>query len=247
VLGLHDDDTLPAGTIGIHPGFFRASSVAPTITVYGRGGHGAMPHNTIDPIVIAARTVLTLQTVVSRETNPIDPVVITIGSIHGGTHGNVIPDEVKLELSVRTFNEDVRKRVLGSIERIARAEAMAAGAPREPIVQLGGTVNAVYNDPALTGRIAAALQIAMGQQVVEMPAKMTSEDFSEYGRAGVPSLLVHVGAVNPAKLAEARRTGVPVPAPHSPEWLPDLEPTLKAGVLAETTALVNLLQGQTGK
>jgi metal-dependent amidase/aminoacylase/carboxypeptidase family protein len=131
--------------------------------------------------------------------------------------------------------------------RIARAEAMAAGAPREPIVQLGGTVNAVYNDPALTGRIAAALQIAMGQQVVEMPAKMTSEDFSEYGRAGVPSLLVHVGAVNPAKLAEARRTGVPVPAPHSPEWLPDLEPTLKAGVLAETTALVNLLQGQTGK
>jgi len=214
-----------------------------TITVYGRGGHGAMPHNTIDPVVIAARIVLSLQTIVSRETNPMDPVVVTIGSIHGGTQGNIIPDEVKLELSVRSFNEDVRKRVLGSLERIARAEAMAAGAPREPLIQFAGIpVNAVYNDAALTGRVAAALQAVMGQQrVVEMPAKMTSEDFSEYGRAGVPSVLLHVGAVDPAKLAEARRTGIAVPAPHSPEWLPQLEPTLKAAVQAETTALVNLL------
>jgi hippurate hydrolase len=242
-LGLHDDDTLPAGTIGFHPGFFRAAAISPTITVYGRGGHGAMPHNTIDPVVIAARIVLSLQTIVSRETNPMDPVVLTIGSIHGGTQGNIIPDEVKLELSVRTFNEDVRKRVLGSLERIARAEAMAAGAPREPLIQFAGIpVNAVYNDPALTGRVAAALQAVMGQQrVVEMPAKMTSEDFSEYGRAGVPSVLLHVGAVDPAKLAEARRTGIAVAAPHSPEWLPELEPTLKAAVQAETTVLINLL------
>lgn len=243
VIGLHDDDTMPSGTIGFHPGFFRASSISPTIVIRGRGGHGAMPFNTVDPIVIAARTVLSLQTVVSRENNPMDPVVLTIGSIHGGTQGNVIPDEVTLQLSVRTFKPEVQERMLASIERIARAEAQAAGAPHEPIVRVGGSgTNPVYNDPALTERLGRALQAALGaERVVEMPAKMTSEDFSEYGRAGVPAALLHIGAVGPDRLAAVRRTGVPVPAPHSPEWLPDLEPTLKGGVLAETRALLELL------
>ncbi|MSO82138.1 MAG: amidohydrolase [Acidobacteria bacterium] len=243
VLGVHDDDTLPAGTVGYHAGFFRAAMAAPVITIFGRGGHGAMPHNTIDPIVIAARTVLTLQTIVARENNPLDPVVVTVGSIHGGTQGNIIPDQVRLELSVRTFSDEVRQRVLASITRIARAEALAAGAPREPLVEFANAgVGAVFNDLVLTERVASALRAAMGpQKVVEMSAKMTSEDFSEYGRAGVPSVLLHVGAVSPAALAEAKRTGTPVPATHSPQWLPELEPTLKAAVEAEIAALVDLL------
>jgi hippurate hydrolase len=244
VIGLHDDDTMPAGTIGFHPGPFRAMSVSPTVTLYGRGGHGAMPYNTIDPIVMAARTVVALQTVVSRENNPMDPVVLTIGSIHGGTQANVIPDEVKLELNVRTYTDEVQKRVLAAITRIVKAEAAASGAPREPLISMPGSAHVVVNDPTLTARVAAALQKAMGmQQVIEMPAKMTSEDFSEYGRAGIPAVLLHIGAVNPAKLAESRRTGIPVPAPHSPEWLPDLEPTLKAAIRGETVMLLNLFNG----
>jgi amidohydrolase len=244
VLGLHDDDTLPAGTIGYHAGFFRASMAAPVITIVGRGGHGAVPQNTVDPIVIAARTIMNLQTIVARENNPLDPLVVTIGSIHGGTQGNIIPDQVRMELSVRTFSEDVRKRALSSIERIAKAEALAAGAPREPTIEFANAgIGPVFNDPALTGRLATALRSAMGaERVVEMPAKMTSEDFAEYGRAGVPAVLLHIGAVAPARLEEARRTGNPVPAPHSPEWLPALEPTLKGAIEAETAALVDLLR-----
>jgi len=243
VIGLHDDDTLPSGTIGYHPGYFRAQSTSPTITLFGRGGHGAMPYNTVDPVVMAARTVLALQTIVSRETNPMEPVVITIGSINGGTQGNVIPDEVKLQLSVRTFTDEVRARVLAAIERIVNAEATAAGAPRKPSITMPtSSTNAVYNDPALTMRLAAALKTAMGaDRVLEMPAKMTSEDFSEYGRAGVPAVLLHVGAVSADKLAEAKRTGVPVPAPHSPEWLPDLRPTLTGAIEGEVSALMTLL------
>lgn len=244
VLGLHDDDTLPAGTVGYHAGFFRASMAAPVITIAGRGGHGAVPQNTVDPIVIAARTIMSLQTIVARENNPLEPLVITIGSIHGGTQGNIIPDQVRMELSVRTFSEDVRKRALSSIERIAKAEALAAGAPREPTIEFANAgIGPVFNDPALTGRLATALRSAMGaDRVVEMPAKMTSEDFAEYGRAGVPAVLLHIGAVAPARLEEARRTANPVPAPHSPEWLPALEPTLKGAVQAETAALIELLR-----
>jgi hippurate hydrolase len=243
-LSLHDDDTMPAGTIGYHPGNFRAMSDGVTITVYGRGGHAAMPHNTVDPIVLAARIVVALQTIVARENNPVDPVVITIGSIHGGTQGNIIPDEVRMQLSVRTYTKEVRQRTLAAIRRIAKGEAEAAGAPREPAVSEPGSGSAgpVYNDPALTMRLADALKKGLGAtNVVEMPAKMTSEDFSQYGAAGVPSALLHIGAVDPAKLARAKDTGIPVPAPHSPEWAPAYEPTLKAAIRAETTELLELL------
>jgi hippurate hydrolase len=245
VIGLHDDDTMPAGTIGFHAGPFRAMSISPTVTLYGRGGHGAMPYNTIDPVVMAARVVMALQTIVSRENNPMDPVVLTIGAIHGGTQGNVIPDEVRLELNIRTYTAEVQTRVLDAVARIVKAEASASGAVREPTITMPGSGHVVVNDPALTRRVAAALQKAVGtQQAIEMPAKMTSEDFAEYGRAGVPAVLLHIGAVNPARLAESRRTGVPVPAPHSPEWLPDLEPTLKAAIRGETVVLLDLFNGR---
>jgi amidohydrolase len=248
-LSLHDDDTMPAGTIGYHPGPFRAMSDGVTIVVHGRGGHAAMPMNTVDPVVLAARIVIGLQTIVSRENNPIDPVVITVGSIHGGTQANVIPDEVRLQLSVRTYTPEVRRKTLAAIRRIARGEAISAGAPREPEVITPGdnaTEAVVYNDPALTARLAAALKAGLGAKtVVEMPAKMTSEDFAQYWVTGkVPSALLHIGAVNAAKFAEIQKTGVPGPAPHSPEWAPDREPTLKAAIRAEVTELLELFKGQ---
>jgi amidohydrolase len=244
-LSLHDDDTMPAGTIGYHAGLFRAMSDRMEITVYGRGGHAAMPHNAVDPIVLASRIVLALQTNVSRENNPSDPVVITVGSIHGGTQANIIPDEVKLELSVRTLTIPVRTRTLAAIRRIAKGEAESAGAPREPLVSVAALAKppVVVNDPALIARLATALKNGLGEQnVVEMPAKMTSEDFAEYGVAGVPIALLHIGAVNRGKLEDARRTGTPVPAPHSPEWAPEYEPTLKGAIRAEVTALLELLR-----
>ncbi len=243
-IALHDDDTLAAGVIGYHAGFFRAAADF-TVTIFGRGGHGAMPQNTVDPIVIAARTILAWQTIVSRENDPQSPAVITVGAIDGGTKNNIIPDQVRLLLSVRTFDPLVRKRVLAAIARIAKAEAEAAGAPRMPVIEpTPGMVGdeAVFNDPELTNRLAAALKKGMpAGDVVEMPAKMTSEDFSEYGRAGVKAALLHIGAVDPGKLAESRRTGIPVPAPHSPQWAPVRDVTLKAAVHAETIALLNLL------
>lgn len=245
-LSLHDDDTMPAGTIGYHPGPFRSMSDAVTIVVHGRGGHAAMPMNTVDPVVLAAKIILGLQTIVSRENNPTDPVVITVGSIHGGTQGNIIPDEVRLQLSVRTYTLEVRRKTFEAIRRVARGEAIAAGAPREPevIAPEKSNTQVVYNDPALTLRLARALKSALGDQtVIEMPAKMTSEDFSEYWTVGhVPSALLHIGAVNAAKFAEIQRTGIPGPAPHSPEWAPDREPTLKNAIRAEVTELLELLK-----
>jgi hippurate hydrolase len=145
---------------------------------------------------------------------------------------------------VRTYTAEVRKRVLASIERIAKAEAEAAGATTPPLIEYkGAAAHAVFNDPALTLRLAAALRKALGpENVIEMPPKMTSEDFAEYGLAGVPSALLHIGAVAPERLAEARRTGIPVPAPHSPEWAPELAPTLKSAIRAETAELLELLR-----
>jgi hippurate hydrolase len=248
-LSLHDDDTMPAGTIGYHPGPFRSMADAVTIVVHGRGGHAAMPMNTVDPVVLASRIVLALQTIVSRENNPTDPVVITVGSIHGGTSGNVIPDEVRMQLSVRTYTPEVRRKTLAAIRRIAKGEAMAAGAPREPEIITRGDEPGepvVYNDPALVARLAAALKAGLGDKtVVPMPAKMTSEDFGQYWLIGkVPSALLHIGAVNAEKFAEIQKTGIPGPAPHSPEWAPDREPTLKGAIRAEVTELTELFNGK---
>ena len=244
-IALHDDDSLPAGVIGYHAGFFRAAADFPTVTIFGRGGHGAMPQNTVDPVVIAARTILAWQTIISRENDPQSPAVITVGAIHAGTKNNIIPDQVQLLLSVRTFDPQVRKRVLEAIARVAKGEAAAADAPREPMVAPTPGMpsgEAVYNDPDLTNRLAMALKKGLpAGGAVEMPAKMTSEDFSEYGRAGVKAALLHIGAVDPEKLAESRRTGVPVPAPHSPQWAPVREATLKGAVQAETIELLDLL------
>jgi hippurate hydrolase len=242
-LSFHDDATMPSGTIMYHAGAFRASSDVVNITVYGQGGHGAVPHEARDPIVIAARLVLALQTLVSRENNPIDPVVITIGSINGGTQANIIPDQVKLSLSVRTFKPEVRKRVLASIAREAKGEALAAGAPKEPLVDVQPGTDSVYNDPELIQRMVKAAQGAVGPEFVkEMPPKMTSEDFSQYGmQPGVKAILLHVGAVDAARLDAAKKAGQPLPGTHSPQWAPDFKPTVINTIKAETAILLDLM------
>jgi amidohydrolase len=242
-IALHDDPRLAAGRIGYTPGYALATTDAVDITIYGRGGHGSAPQNTVDPIVIAARTVVALQTIVSRENSPFDPAVVTVGSIHGGTRRNIIPDEVRLQLTVRTYTEGPRKKILAAIERIAKAEAMAAGAPREPLVKAELGFAATYNDPVLTKRIAGALASAFGaSRVVEMPPVMGAEDFGEFGKAaGVPSLMIWLGATEPSRLEAAHGDATKVPGLHSSEFAPDREPTLKTGAAALTVAALELL------
>ncbi|GGE63062.1 amidohydrolase [Massilia psychrophila] len=241
-LSMHDDASGPSGVIMYHAGAFRASSDVVNITMFGQGGHGAVPHETRDPIVMAARLVLALQTLISRENNPLDPVVITVGSIQGGTVANIIPDQVKLQLSVRTFKPEVRKRVLASIAREAKGEAIAAGAPKEPLVEIKQGTDSVYNDPELIGRMVKVVQGAVGPDFVkEMPSKMTSEDFSQYGlQPGVKAILLHVGAVEASRLAAATKAGQPLPGTHSPQWAPDFKPTVINTIKAETAILLDL-------
>lgn len=242
-ISLHDDPRLPAGEVGYTPGFAKANSDTVDVTIYGRGGHGSAPQNTVDPVVVAARTILALQTIVSRENNPFDPVVVTVGSIQGGTKSNIIPDEVRLLLTVRTYKPEVRARVLAAIERIVKAEAVAAAAPREPAVKVESGYAANYNDPALTKRIVAALSSSFGaSRVVELPPIMASEDFGEFGRAaGAPSLQFSLGATPPGKFAAAGGDTTKLPSLHSSQFAPDREPTLKTGSSALTIAALELL------
>jgi amidohydrolase len=241
-LAVHDDARLPSGIIGYHSGPILTNADAVTIKIYGRGGHGARPDATVDPIVIAARTVLSLQTIVSRENSPFDPAVVTVGSIHGGTKNNIIPDEVQLQLTVRSFTEPVRKHLLSAIERITKAEALAAGAPREPTFEYGPPAQALVNDSALTRRVAGALLKALGPaRVKDTPPEMASEDFAEFQLAGIPTLMMRVGAVQPAKYDAAMKSGTPLPSLHSSQFAPDREPTIKSAMLAEVLALRELM------
>ncbi len=242
-LGMHVDHALPAGTVGFHPGYFRAASSNLDVTVYGKGGHGAYPQRAIDPVVIAARLILGLQTIVSRGNNPLDPAVVTVGSIHGGTAANIIPDVVKLQVTVRSLEPEVQKRILAAIAREAKGVALAANAPKEPLIEIKSATDAVYNDPELTQRTVAAARAALGaDQVVEMAAQMGSEDFSQYGLAGVRIVLLHVGAINRAQLEASRTSGVPVPGIHTAMFAPEREPTIKAAIGAELAILLDLLK-----
>ena len=241
-LAIHDDSSLPAGQVGYTPGYALANSDSIDITVFGKGGHGAQPQSTVDPIVIAARIVSGLQTLVSRQNDPLDPVVVTVGQIHGGTKNNIIPDQVLLGLSVRTYKKEVRARVLQGIERVAKAEADLAGAPRPPEVKLTEGTIAVYNDPKLTQRLATALRSSLGENnVLEIPPKMVSEDFSYYAQDGIPEAMFHVGAVNPAKFAQAQRSATPLPSLHSARFAPDFQPTLYTAMETEITELLELM------
>ncbi|HYM59391.1 MAG TPA: amidohydrolase [Thermoanaerobaculia bacterium] len=247
-IAIHDSATLEAGKIGYTPGYFMASGDSVDVTIRGLGGHGAAPEKTKDPVVVAAQFVLALQTLVSRENSPLDPVVVTVGSIHGGTKRNIIPDEVKLLLTVRTYKEPVRQRVLGGIKRIAEGIAMAAGIPadRAPIVEvlLGESVASTYNDPALTERLAKALKPALGEDnVLQLEPLMVSEDFGRFGLdRKIPVCMLTLGAVDPVKVAASRASGTPLPSLHSSRFAPLPEPTLRTGVKAMTLAVMDLLR-----
>jgi hippurate hydrolase len=243
-LALHDVPYLPAGSLGITPGFANANSDRVDITVYGKGGHGSTPHLTVDPIVVAARIVVALQTIVSRETDPREPAVVTVGAIRGGTTYNIIPDEATLKLTVRSYKSEVRERLLAAIARIAKAEAAAAGAPKEPLVAVQeGGYKANYNDPDLAKRIGAVFEATFGKEKVSAPQPtMGGEDFGDFGRAAnAPSLMFWLGAT-PAAVFEAPG-GDPtrLPSLHSPLWAPDPEPTLKTGSAALALAALELL------
>jgi hippurate hydrolase len=245
VFAVHDSSGLPAGKVGYTPGFSASNADSINVTVYGVGGHGSAPQDTIDPIVIAARTIVSWQTIVSREIDPQEPAVITVGAIHGGTKNNIIPDEVLMQLTVRSYKDEVRKHLLAAIERIADAEAAAAGAPKKPLVQIEEGVGAVYNDPQTTNRIADRLKQVMGDSNVVLGRPiMASDDFAEYRYAGIPSVMLELGAVNPEKFAEAKKTGQALPGPHSPFFAPDREPSLKTGIEVEMAAILELMSKQ---
>jgi amidohydrolase len=241
-LALHDHDTSPAGTAGAIPGYFAAAADSVDLTFHGTGGHGAYPQDAVDPIVIAARFVVAVQTIVSREVSPFDQAVITVGSFHGGTKHNIISDQVRLQLTVRSYKPEVREKLLAGIERIAKAEAAAARAPREPVMKVVESTGATYNDPALTEKVLAALGAALGpENITRPPAEMGSEDFSEFVAAGVPGVYLVVGAVEPEKYAAWKRGAAKLPSTHSPFFTPDVVPTLKTAILAETVAALTLL------
>ncbi|QRN94157.1 amidohydrolase [Archangium violaceum] len=241
-IAIHNSAGAAAGTIEYVPGYALASVDSVDLTLYGKGGHGAYPHTTVDPIVLAARTILSLQTLVSREKSPLEPAVVTVGSIHGGTKHNIIPDEVKLQLTVRSYKPEVRKQLLAGIERIAQAEALAAGAPRKPEMSVSEGTPATYNDPALTKRLVGAVSRVLGaENVREGQPVMGGEDFSEYGLAGVPAVMLWVGTVDPKRHAEARASGETLPSLHSALFAPDRERTLRTAVTTLTTSALEVL------
>jgi amidohydrolase len=243
-LALHCDPIRPHGGIAFTDGMALANVDAVEITVRGKGGHGAWPHMTIDPIVLAARIILDLQTIVSREMNPVDPTVVSVGSIHGGTKSNIIPSEVELKLTVRTTKDDVRKHVLESIERIAKGVAATARAPEPTVkVDLNEFTPALVNNSDLTRKTVAMFKEALGSdKVFERPLVLGGEDFSRYGREKVPIFLYFLGTVAPERIAEAiKEGGAPLPSLHSDLFYPVPEPSIKTGVLTMSLAVLNLL------
>jgi hippurate hydrolase len=192
--------------------------------------------------VLAARTVLALQTIVSREVSPLDSAVVTVGTLHAGTKNNIIPDEATLGLSVRSLTDPVRKQLLKPIERIVKAESQAAGSPREPKIERIEGANALVNDPELSKRVTAALSRELGAaRLRDSGPEMASEDFSELQLAGVPTLDLRVGATEPAKFEAAMKSGTPLPSLHSPLFAPDREKAIKTAIAAEVIGLRELM------
>ncbi len=243
-LALHVGNQLAAGKVGLGPGHRFSNADSLRITIYGKGGHGSQPNSTIDPIVIAARTVVALQTIVSREVKPGEVAVVTIGYIQAGTKNNIIPDQAELGITVRSYKPEVRKQVLAAIARITKAEANAAGALREPKIEHYEATDAVYNDPALTQRLEGVLESTLGKEnvVVEDPG-MASEDFSFFTAQGIPSFYFSLGGADPDKFTEAKATGTNLPSNHSPLFAPDVDLALHTGIAAEVALLRNLLNG----
>jgi amidohydrolase len=241
-VALHVGNLVPAGKVAITPGIYDANADSLRITIYGKGGHGSAPHTAIDPIVIAARTILALQTIPSREVKPGELAVVTVGYVQAGTKNNIIPDQAELGLTVRTYKAEIRKQVLVAIARITKAEAEAAGVPREPLIVHYEGTDSVYNDPALAQRLRGALESALGKDNVLTEEPHTgSEDFSYFIEQGIPGFYFSLGGADPRQYAQAKAEGQALPSNHSPLFAPDVDPALRTGIAAEVAVLRNLL------
>jgi hippurate hydrolase len=246
-IALHVDAELEVGKVGYISGYAMANVDSIDILIRGMGGHGAMPHMTKDPIVIAAECVLALQTIASREVKATEPVVVTVGSIHGGTKHNIIPDDVKLQLTVRTYKDEVRQQVISAIERIVKGIAAAAGVPKnlEPIVSVKDEYTpALYNTPELTEKVVASLRAMVGEEnVVLREPSMGGEDFGRYGREEpkIPICMYRLGSVKKEAIEESKRPGGrPLPSLHSSKYLPERE-AIRVGVMTMSGAAMDLL------
>jgi hippurate hydrolase len=241
-LALHCDSTLPTGTIGLRGGYILANVDSVDITVRGRGGHGAMPHTTVDPIVQAAELIVSLQAIVAREIKPTEPAVITVGSIHGGTKHNIISDTCHLQLTVRSYSDKIRNQLKEAIQRRAKGIAVAAGAP-EPVITFSDGTPATFNDEELAARLGKLFRAQLGDEnIVPGEPSMGGEDFSEYGRAGVPIVMYRLGAVNGKRLARLKELGQEPPSLHSPLFYPDADEALLVGISTMTNAVHELLK-----
>lgn len=247
-LALHVDSDLEAGKVGWVSGFSMANVDSVDVVVRGVGGHGAQPQATKDPVVIASQIVLALQTIASREIHPREPVVVTVGSISGGTKHNIIPDQVTLQLTVRTYKDETRTKVLAAIERISKGIAVAAGVPKdlEPIVTVKDEFTpSLYNSPELVQRVKGVFEKTLGaDNVVEREPSMGGEDFARYGKSEpkIPIFMFRVGSVPLEKYKAAKAAGTPLPSLHSSKYLPDARATITTGVTAMTAAALDLLQ-----
>jgi amidohydrolase len=242
VLALHVSNALPAGKVGVASGTYDSNADSLRITLFGKGGHGSAPDTTVDPIVMAARTILALQTVTSREVKPGEFAVVTVGYVNAGTKNNIIPDQAELGLTIRTYKAEIRKQVLEAVTRITNGEAQAAGAPRPPVIERFEQTDAVYNDPALTQHLRATLERALTKDnvVTEEPIA-ASEDFSAFVEQGIPGFYLTLGGADPQKLQAAKAAGTQLPSNHSPLFAPDVDPALHTAINAEVAMLRDLL------
>jgi hippurate hydrolase len=237
---------LPAGKVGLVAGIYNTNADSIRITIYGKGGHGSAPHTAIDPIVTAARTIMALQTIPSREVKPGELAVVTVGYITAGTKNNIIPDQAEMGLTVRTFKQDVRKQVLAAITRITNAEAQAAGTPRPPSIDRYEMTDAVYNDQGLIERLRPALEGAIGKDNLVTDEPITaSEDFSAFLAQKIPGLYLSLGGADPDKLAQAQAAGTHLPSNHSSQFAPDVDPALHTAIATEVAMLRTLLKPAT--
>jgi hippurate hydrolase len=244
-VAMHVGNELPAGMVSVTPGIYDSNADSLRVTIYGKGGHGSAPHTAVDPIVIAAKTILSLQTIVSREVKPGEFAVITVGYVRAGTKNNIIPDSAEMGLTIRTYKPEVRKQVLAAIERVVKGESIAGGATREPLIERYEWTDSVYNDPALAERLRGVLEAALGKQNVVTEGPITaSEDYSAFVELGIPSLYFSLGGADPVKFAEAKKAGTMLPSNHSPLFAPDVDPALHTGTAAEVAVLQNLLGGK---
>lgn len=246
----HVSPDLPTGTIGYFPGAIFAGVNSADIRVFGVGGHGAMPHKTIDPVVLSAKMILDFQTIVSREINPVYPAVVTVGAIHGGTKHNIIPEEVDMKLTLRFFSDDVYRQIVAALTRITRGQAMAAGLPEEkmPAITLGREFTPpVLNDPDLVSRAVTSMEGILGKEnLTRVDPSTVAEDFGKYGRTDekVKISLFWLGGVNRGKYDESIAKGTMLPALHSSNFAPDFAPSYTTGVTAMTRTMIDLFNSK---